>query len=150
MDEFNAVVGKHLGMPAFDWRNYYLMATEAMPGMQELVRWSGEHYGVGLLTNSMPGLLETMRKSGLVPDIHYDAIIDSSEIHLLKPERRIYELAQERAGCAPEEVLFTDDSRANLMAAEKFGWHVMWFDDSRPHESLNRLQEALQIAGTAA
>ena len=145
MEEFNEVVGKHLHMPGFDWRNYYLKESEPTPDMQDFVKWVGEHYGVGLLTNSMPGLLEKMREIGLVPDIHYDAVIDSSRVHLLKPERQIYELAQERTGCAPEEVLFTDDSRANLMAAEKFGWHVMWFDDSRPHESLERLRAALKL-----
>jgi len=146
MAEFNETLGKHLHLPKFDWSQYYLEATEATPHMGNLVEWVSQHYGVGLLTNSMPGMLEQMLQRSLVPNVPYDVIIDSSKVHLLKPEKQIYEIAQERAGCAPEEILFADDSRANLMAAEKFGWHVMWFDDSRAEESYVRLKEALQPA----
>ena len=143
---FNKVMAEHLHLPHFDWHNYYLVATEAMPHMASLVTWVHEHYGVGLLTNSMPGLVDQVRKKGLIPSIPYDAVIDSSEVHLLKPEREIYELAQAKAGCAPEEILFIDDTRSNLMAAQKLGWHVMWFDDSRPEESANRVRDTLQLA----
>ena len=94
----------------------------------------------------MSGMVEKMREPRLLPDVASDAIIDSSVVHVLKPEKAIYELAQERAGCAPEEILFTDDSRANLMAAEKLGWHVMLFDDSRPAQSIARLKAALELA----
>ena len=144
--EFNATLGKYFHLRVFDWSDYYLQAVEAMPHMHEFVQWVHEHYGVGLLTNSMPGLVQTMHERGLLPAVPYDAIIDSSEVHLLKPERQIYELAQQRAQCAPEEILFADDTRANLMAAERLGWHVMWFDDSRPRESMERLRAALELA----
>ena len=146
METFNAAMAKRLRMKHFDWAAYYLKTVKAMPGMHAFVGWATEHYGVGLLTNIMPGLVRQMQERGLLPDAAFDAIIDSSVVHLLKPERAIYELATARANCPPEEILFVDDSRANLMAAEKLGWHVMWFDDSRPEESLERVRQALALA----
>lgn len=145
MVDFNAALAKRLRISDIDWREYYLSTTEAMPHMHELVTWVSEHYGVGLLTNSMPGLIHSMQDKGLLPNINYDAIVDSSTVHLLKPEQGIYEIAQERAGCAPEEILFTDDTRANILAAQRLGWHVIWFDDSRPSESIERLRKALEL-----
>ena len=146
LDEFNAKLGKELNLPRFDWRSYYLETIEAVPHMDELLHWVHEHYGIGLLTNSMTGFIKDMQTRGVIPDVKFDAIIDSSEVRFLKPEREIYELAQKAAHCAPEEILFTDDTRANLMAAQRLGWHVMLFDDSRPGESVQRLRAALEIA----
>ncbi len=146
MHEFNAALGKRLHIPTFEWFHYYLETTKATPGMRELVSWAVEHYGVGLLTNIMPGLIDVLRDIDLVPNIAYDAIIDSSAVHLLKPERAIYELAGAKAGVESQEILFIDDSRTNLMAAEKLGWHVMWFDEAHPEASIARIREALAPA----
>ena len=145
MQEFNEALGRRLHLPSFDWMPYYLDAVRAVPGTAGLVQWVSERYGIGLLTNIMPGLVEQLRMRELIPSVTYDAIIDSSAVHLLKPERAIYELAQVKAGCAPEEILFIDDSRSNLMAAEKFGWHVMWFDDAHAEACVARIKEALQV-----
>lgn len=146
MYAFNALLAKRLHMPSFEWFHYYLEATKATPGMHELVSWTAERYGVGLLTNIMPGLIDVLRDVGMVPDVVYDAVIDSSAVHLLKPEKAIYELAGAKAGVAPHEILFVDDSRTNLMAAEKLGWHVMWFDDAHPDVSVGRIRDALTPA----
>jgi putative hydrolase of the HAD superfamily len=144
MAELNTELAKRLQIPSLDWQKYYMDAVEQMPSMQELVKWVGENYGVGLLTNIMPGFVSEMRQRGIIPDIAYDAIIDSSEIHVIKPEIKIYEIANERADCAPSELLLVDDSRTNLMAAEKLGWHVLWFDDYHPEESAARIRESLE------
>ncbi|HUD10592.1 MAG TPA: HAD-IA family hydrolase [Candidatus Saccharimonadales bacterium] len=144
MEVFNKTVGERLFLPSFDWPTYYLDAVKAVPHMNELLEWANQHYGVGLLTNIMPGLIDKLRERGLIPDITYDSIIDSSKVNLLKPERKIYELAIQGAGCPPSEILFVDDSRTNLMAAEKFDWHVLWFDDLHPDESIAHVKEALE------
>ncbi len=39
----------------------------------------------------------------------------------MKPDARIYEILFERAGRRPEELLFVDDSLANVRAAEALG-----------------------------
>lgn len=146
IEQFNELIGKQLRLPSFDWREYYLSTTEPVPHMAELVTWVREHYRVGLLTNSMPDFLPVLREKGLLPNVNYDVIIDSSVVHLLKPEQAIYELAQAKTGCSPEEILFVDDTPANVLAARAFGWQARHFDATRPQESVDRLRSALELA----
>jgi len=50
-----------------------------------------------------------------------DALVLSCEVGVAKPARRIYEILFERTGLRPEELLFVDDSLANVAAAEALG-----------------------------
>lgn len=144
--DFNKILGKQLDIPGLDWKDYYLSAVDPIKEMHELVTWAAKHYHVGLLTNIMPGFVDTLKKEGLIPDIKYDAIVDSSEVGYIKPDREIYEVAQTRAGVSANEILLIDDSRTNIMAAERLGWHVLWFDDFRPKDSVERVRTALELA----
>jgi FMN phosphatase YigB (HAD superfamily)/DNA-binding XRE family transcriptional regulator len=146
LNDFNDKLAERLGVDSVSWQEYYMDTVEPIDQMQELLQWAAQRYKVGLLTNTMPGFLSTMRRNKQLPNLPYDAIIDSSEVAAIKPEAKVYEIAQERAGCPPEEILLIDDSRANLMAAEKLGWHVLWFDDSRSEESAERAREVLEPA----
>lgn len=144
--DFNSYLAEHLGVVSVDWQKQYMETSEPIADMQELLIWAHEHYRIGLLTNIMPGFLNAMFHRSLLPRLDYDSIIDSSEIAAIKPEPKIYEIAQQRAGCPPEQILLIDDSRANLMAAEKAGWRVLWFDDSRQEESVQRVRDVLEPA----
>lgn len=143
LDDFNRILAEQLHH-MIDWKAYYMRAVSAIPEMHEVVKWASEHYRVGLLSNIMPGHIPDMIASGLLPDIAYDAIIDSSEVGAIKPEPQIYQIAEERAGVPPEEILFIDDSRGNIMPASQRGWKVLWFDDFRPDESVARVRQALE------
>lgn len=145
IDEFNQALGEQFDLPKFDWFEYYLAAITPIEQMHDLVKWAAEHYHVGLLSNIMPGLISQLLEKGLVPKVSYTAIIDSSEVKAIKPEAEIYKIATAKAKVHGSEVLFVDDSRANIMAAEREGWHVLWFDDYRPEESVARVKEALEI-----
>lgn len=144
MDDFNREFAKRLGIETLDWQHYYLEAIDPITEMQELVRWASEHYYVGLLSNIMPGFIDAMLAANVLPTVNYTAIIDSSKTGAIKPETAIYEAAQNYTNCPPGEILLVDDSRANLMAAEKMGWHVLWFDDYRPDESAARVRASLE------
>lgn len=146
MDAFNKAFAREIGVDHVDWMQYYLEAIEPIPQMHDLVRKVSQEYRVGLLTNIMPGFIEVMIKQGLLPNIHYDAIVDSSQVRAIKPEMKIYDIATQKAGCPASEILFVDDARSNLMAAEKQGWHVLWFDDYRPEESIVRITSSLEPA----
>jgi putative hydrolase of the HAD superfamily len=146
MSEFNDAFAEKLGIDSVDWQNYYFEAIDLVSEMQELLRWAAEHYQVGLLSNIMPGFINRMIQEGALPRVAYDQIIDSSEVKSIKPEDKIFEIAEARAGVKPEEILFIDDSRTNLMRAEKRGWKVLWFDDYRPDESARRARNALEPA----
>lgn len=144
MDEFNKLLASKFHVKSFDWTPYYLEAVDPIKETAELLSWATEHYKVGLLSNIMPGLIEKMLQNKMLPNLEYDQIIDSSVVGSIKPEPAIYKIATERSGVAPEAVLLIDDSRTNLMAASEFGWHVLWFDDYRPKESIKRIKSALE------
>ncbi|MEK7603364.1 MAG: HAD-IA family hydrolase [Patescibacteria group bacterium] len=146
LEDFNKVLAENLGVNTpFNWQDYYLRAVEPISEMQELVSWAAEHYHVGLLSNIMPGFIDAMLAKGLLPKIQYRSIIDSSKTGAIKPEQAIYEAAQHYAEVQPGEILLVDDSRANIMAAEKMGWKVLWFDDFRPEQSVARVRQALEF-----
>lgn len=144
INDFNAKLAERLGVESVNWQKYYLDTVEPILQMQEVLKWASERYKVGLLTNIMPGLLTAMRRDSHLPNLQYDSIVDSSEVAAIKPESKIYEIAQQQADVDPQEILLIDDSRVNLMAAERLGWHVLWFDDSRPEESVERVRQALE------
>lgn len=143
---FNTALAKRLKIPKLDWQQYYLEAIDPIPEMHELLHWAAKQYNVGLLSNIMPDCIDILKKRGLIPNVNYAAIVDSSQVKAIKPERKIYEIAQEMSHCPASEILLVDDSRSNIMAAEHMGWHVLWFDDYRPTESAKRVRAALEPA----
>jgi FMN phosphatase YigB (HAD superfamily)/DNA-binding XRE family transcriptional regulator len=147
LDEFDHILTVEFkSEKLINWTEHYMEAVEPILAMHELVGWAAEQYRVGLLTNIMPGFVSTMLEKGLLPSAGYEAIIDSSQVGAIKPEPEIYNIATDRAHCPPSEILFVDDSRANLMAAEKHGWNVLWFDNYRADESVQRVKSALEPA----
>lgn len=145
LDDFNRVLAEQLRVENINWTEYYMKAVDPIQEMHDLVTWATEHYEVGLLSNIMPGFINMMLESGLLPKANYHNIIDSSVVNAIKPEPKIYEIAQAQSGAQPGEILFVDDSRGNLMAGEKMGWRVLWFDDYRPEESAARVRSTLEF-----
>jgi FMN phosphatase YigB (HAD superfamily)/DNA-binding XRE family transcriptional regulator len=146
LSEFDEILARRLGVGAISWGEYYLNNVELISETHNLIEWASKYYPVGLLTNTMPGLVGEMIKRNILPNIGYSSVIDSSVVGAIKPELDIYEKAQAQAGYAGSEILFIDDSQANLMAAEKLGWRVLWFDDYRPNESEARIREMLAFS----
>jgi len=144
-DQFNKKLAKQMDVESVDWAPYYLAAVQPIEEMRELVTWAAEHYKIGLLSNIMPGMIKAMMAENIIPNADYDAIIDSSVEHTIKPEAKVYEIAEERAGVPGSEILLVDDTRANLMAADQKGWSVLWFDDYNPAESAKRVREILEF-----
>lgn len=146
MDEFNQRLAAKIGSKTIDWSSYYLDGIDPIKEMHSLVAWAASLYDVGLLSNIMPGLIDAMRQRGDLPNVSYASIVDSSVVGAIKPEPKIYDIATQMAKRDPSDILLIDDSRANLMAAERKGWHVLWFDDYRPDESAARIRTALEPA----
>jgi 2-haloacid dehalogenase/putative hydrolase of the HAD superfamily len=48
---------------------------------------------------------------------------------VIKPEPRIYQIVLERTGLEPADLLFVDDSAANIAAADAMGFHTHHFTD---------------------
>jgi len=56
-------------------------------------------------------------------------IVISAETGLTKPDPRIYRQACDRFGREPADLLFIDDSAANIAAAQALGFHTHHFTD---------------------
>jgi FMN phosphatase YigB (HAD superfamily)/DNA-binding XRE family transcriptional regulator len=145
LGEFNEILGRELEIENFDWIPYYMNNVEQMPGINELIAWAAEHYEIGLLSNIMPGFIDLLMQRNIIPNVAYKVIVDSSRVGALKPSPKIYEIAQQLAAVEPSEILTIDDSRSNLVTADRLGWHVVWFDEIRPEESIERARQSLQF-----
>jgi FMN phosphatase YigB (HAD superfamily)/DNA-binding XRE family transcriptional regulator len=145
MGEFNDILGRELEIEHFDWVPYYMNNVEQMPGIEPLIKWAAEHYEIGLLSNIMPGFLDLLIQRNIIPNLDYKVIVDSSKVGALKPTPKIYEIAQQLAAVEPGEILTIDDDRTNLVTADRLGWHVVWFDEIRPEESIERAKASLEF-----
>jgi len=83
---------------------------------------------LGLLTNMYPRMLDQIKQRGLLPDVAWTCIVDSSVVHYLKPEPEIYEIAEAQAGVAPEKILFVENSPMHIDAARARGWQTLLYD----------------------
>jgi FMN phosphatase YigB (HAD superfamily) len=141
--DLNAIFAKELRLDGFDWQKYYMKNAEATPNTAELIDWAAKYYDVGLLTNSMSGFIDQMKTAGQIPDIAYTAVVDSSKVGTVKPDPKIYEVAAQLAAVEPHEILLVDDTRANLITADRAGWQVLWFDVYDPEKSIEKIKQTL-------
>jgi FMN phosphatase YigB (HAD superfamily) len=98
---------------------------------------------VGLLTNMYPGMFAAIKQQGILPDIAWDAIIDSSIELLQKPDQKIFELAQQKAGVLNNEILFIDNSAEHVKEAQAHGWQAFLYDSSRHRIATQALKQFL-------
>lgn len=59
----------------------------------------------------------------------------SARVHEIKPEPRIFELAQQRFGVEPQQLVFIDDHPANVEAARRAGWRALQFTSAAQCEA---------------
>lgn len=104
------------------------LAASGRPGVREVVvertrALRAEGYRTALVTNNAAEFAASWRP--LLP-LHelFDAVVDSSEVGLRKPDPRIYHHALERlGGVAPGRAVFLDDWAGNVEAARRLGLH---------------------------
>jgi putative hydrolase of the HAD superfamily len=82
----------------------------------------------------------------LALDELFDVVIESSRVGLRKPDRRIYELACESLGVAPESVVFLDDFGSNLKPAREMGMTTIKVDDAS--SALRELERVVGLSLT--
>lgn len=82
-----------------------------------------------LLTNNIVEWKPTWSRILDVEDM-FDVVVDSSEIGMRKPERRIYEHTRNALGLDHQEIFFVDDIGQNLKAARELGWQTLLYTDT--------------------
>ncbi len=141
--ELNRELAKTFGLADFDWEKYYFKNLAPITQGQDLYKWIAQYYEVGLISNHV--FIEKMQQKGLIPRDDLAATIDSSKVGSIKPEAKIYKIAQRRAGVSAGEILLIDNERPNLVAADKLGWRTAWFDDFHASDSVERIKKLLEF-----
>jgi 2-haloacid dehalogenase/putative hydrolase of the HAD superfamily len=98
---------------------------ETVAAMDELAARGVALYG---LTN-MPAEKWDMVRALSPAFGHFRDVVVSAHEGVVKPDPRAFEIACRRAGLAPSDLLFVDDSPANIDAAHSLGFYVHLFDD---------------------
>jgi HAD superfamily hydrolase (TIGR01509 family) len=83
-------------------------------------------YKLGVLTNVQRTIFEKVAAGRLDS---FDVVIVSSDIKIIKPDPRIFELAITKLGVPAEEILFVDDKAPNVEAAKQLGMHGLVYTD---------------------
>ncbi|MBU6283399.1 HAD family phosphatase [bacterium] len=129
-------------------------ATLVRAGIRaEMVAVAREVRAAGLksaiVTNNVREFGESWR--AMLPlDELFDAVVDSHEIGLRKPDPRIYEHALGLlGGVAPASAVFLDDFEGNVAAAERLGMQGILVDHDDWPRAIDRLRSLVSRAAGA-
>ncbi|OGM27124.1 hypothetical protein A2962_03410 [Candidatus Woesebacteria bacterium RIFCSPLOWO2_01_FULL_39_61] len=126
--------------------NFLEFSTDKLipiPLAHELAKELAHSYKIGLITDVERDVFEKSLEKGNVPDINYSAIIKSSDHKIIKPDVRIYQIAEEKSGATGPEILYVEDVAENVEAAQKFGWKAVRFLTNDPEASIKQIKSIL-------
>ena len=96
-------------------------------------------YKLGILSN-MPGEFLERYRTGIPPFVKADYAVFSCDIHIIKPDERIYKLALQGLGVKPEEAVFFDDLSKNIEAAKALGINgILWENFNQAKKEFEKL-----------
>jgi epoxide hydrolase-like predicted phosphatase len=98
-------------------------------------------YKTALLSNAFSDLRQVVTSLLNFSDA-FDEMIISSELHLMKPDPRIYQLALQRLGVAAQEAVFIDDILQNVEGARSQGINTIHF--RQRSQALDELEQVLK------
>lgn len=112
------------------------------PDTIECLKKLHEHYRLGIIANQSLGSKERLEKFGILEYI--DVVVASAEEGVAKPDKRIFEIALERAECKPEEIAMVGDRLDNdIVPANELGMYTIWikqgdWKDACPREEMEQ------------
>ena len=85
-------------------------------------------YKIGMISNVGQGFIDRMF-TDKPASFYFDTIVLSSSVGLVKPDRRIYELAATELGCDLGACVFVDDLQKNVEGAIAAGMQAILYND---------------------
>lgn len=104
-----------------------------------VIRKARQKYKIGLLTNMYTNMLNVIYDKDLMPKVKWEIIIDSSIEQTLKPVKKIFDIAQQRAGVAAKNILFVENSKRHVDVAKNLGWQTFYYDSANVEKSSKKL-----------
>ena len=89
-----------------------------------------------ILSNGSPPMLDGAVKSAGIGDV-LDDVLSVESVGIFKPHARVYDLVQDRFGCARDEVLFVSSNGWDAAGASGYGFVTAWVN--RAGEPMDRL-----------
>ncbi len=121
----------------------FVKRFEANKSIWPIIYNAHKKYRVGLLTNMYPNMFNSINKHGIMPDLKWDVIIDSSIERIQKPDKKIFELGETRANIKGNEIFFVDNNKKNVVAADNIGWKTFLYDPADCVKSNNNISKIL-------
>jgi putative hydrolase of the HAD superfamily len=124
-----------------------LLSGDLRPRMVEVLKLIKGRYRVACITNNVkgghgPGMASSTERASKMAEVMalFDLVVESSVEGIRKPNPRIYQIACERLGVAPDRAVFLDDLGVNLKPARALGMHtIKVLDEQQAIEELAAL-----------
>jgi len=101
-----------------------------------LARVKDAGFKTAILSNGTPAMLRAVVGAAKLEPL-LDAVLSVEEVQVYKPHRRVYQLAVDRLGVAPNAISFQSSNAWDAYAASAFGMQVVWCNRYRqPAERL--------------
>ena len=115
-----------------EFQRAYWDGDQADTELEAYIRGLRPRYKTGLLSNAWHGTREKVTKLYTFLTA-FDVVIYSADVHLRKPDPRIYHLMIARLGVKANEAVFVDDFIDNIEGAKAVGLrtvHFKWREDA--------------------
>jgi HAD superfamily hydrolase (TIGR01549 family) len=100
-------------------RNVVTLYEDVVPGLQHL----GRHFQLGSISNGFADL------GAIGLDGHFATSVAAHKLGIGKPDSKIFHLACEQLGVAPEEALYVgDDLQLDVQGAQRAGLRAVWMN----------------------
>jgi 2-haloacid dehalogenase len=129
-----------------------LAAFPEVPAMLAALKAAGKQ--TAILSNGSPAMLEAaVQSAGIGKQL--DAVLSVESVGVFKPHAKVYDMVQDRFGCAREEVLFVSSNGWDIAGAADYGFRTAWVNRAgdpvdrlfgRPHHILKDLTTIPEIA----
>lgn len=93
--------------------------------IKEIQKLRKNNLKIAILSNSS-NLMSTEYKKLKFYDLA-DKVFLSNDLHMIKPEPRIYKFVMKELNAKPSECMLIDDSWYNIVSSRLMGWKVVWF-----------------------
>ena len=126
------------------------------PDCKECLEILSKKYKIGVIANQSLGTAERLEQHGILKYI--DLVVASAEEGVHKPDRRIFEIALERAGCLPEQAVMIGDRLDNdIIPAKNMGMQTVWIrqgywkywqiqnEEEQPDYEVSKLMELIPL-----
>ena len=111
---------------------------QVAPTAELIAELKAAGYRLFVLSNMSKDYIEFLREMPVFQ--YFDGEIISCEVHLIKPEKEIYQLLLDTYNIEPEQTMFIDDRVENVEKAATLGIVPFYFDRCNPEKSCEQLR----------